>query len=160
MPKGSTARNIAHRNAALLVRQTGLKTCPDCATEKPIEAFHRSKRNLDGRHTYCTPCDSKRSLNWARAHPHAHLNIRRKYRYGMTVVGWFEMFDLQGKVCAICKADKPGGKAWWHTDHCHKTGRVRGILCIHCNRLLGGAQDDVQILEAATAYLRASRNDL
>ena len=39
-------------------------------------------------------------------------------------------------------------------DHCHITKKVRALLCPHCNRLLGCAQDDVQILKNAVGYLK------
>ena len=43
--------------------------------------------------------------------------------------------------------DKP------NIDHCHKTGLVRGLLCGHCNNLLGRCNDDVEILKNAVRYL-------
>jgi hypothetical protein len=62
-------------------------------------------------------------------------NNLARYR-GMTETIWEEMFNKQGRVCAICKATEPRGVGW-HTDHCHTTGKVRGILCHDCNMGLG-----------------------
>jgi hypothetical protein len=42
-------------------------------------------------------------------------------------------------------------------DHCHQTKRVRGVLCQHCNTLLGMAKDKIRVLRAAIKYLRTNR---
>mgnify|MGYP002414081203 FL=1 len=62
------------------------------------------------------------------------------------------MLEQQGGVCAICAKDQHRGVNW-HTDHCHKTKRVRGILCRPCNIMLGHIKDDVAVLKAAVDYL-------
>lgn len=76
-----------------------------------------------------------------------------KRKYGLTSVQWDELLTSQGGRCLICKTDKPTGKKPWDTDHCHTTGRVRGILCHHCNVLLGHAKEDVDTLRSAIEYL-------
>jgi Recombination endonuclease VII len=62
------------------------------------------------------------------------------------------MFAQQGECCAICKTTEPGHHGW-AIDHCHTTGKVRGILCQKCNPMLGYARDQIAILEAAIDYL-------
>lgn len=78
-----------------------------------------------------------RSLEWNRAHPERMAASTRrsqlKRKYGLTKEGWTEKFEAQGSCCAICQTKDPGSKSGWHTDHCHKTGRLRGILCYNCN---------------------------
>lgn len=62
------------------------------------------------------------------------------HAYGITLAQWIEVFKHQGEVCAICKRGlRPGSH--WHTDHDHKTGLFRGILCSQCNRALGKIED-------------------
>ena len=66
--------------------------------------------------------------------------------------------DRQVGCCAICGdslifPDKPT-KSTFHIDHCHTTGRVRGVLCVHCNRLLGVAKESIDILQKAIKYLQ------
>ena len=86
-----------------------------------------------------------------------HVKKRRLKRvYNLTQEQWDTMFESQNHCCAICKSTDPVAK-YWHTDHCHTTGKVRQILCQPCNHLLGHASDDVNILKSAVAYLNASK---
>ena len=73
-------------------------------------------------------------------------------RYGLTVAAWDAMLAGQNHSCAICKTVQ-SGKRRWHTDHDHRSGIVRGILCDLCNKMLGQAKDDAVRLRAAANYL-------
>lgn len=72
--------------------------------------------------------------------------------YGISLQEWYTLFDQQNNICAICGADQPRGKNW-HTDHNHKTGKVRGILCGWCNTALGKFQESEDIMRKAVKYL-------
>ncbi len=78
---------------------------------------------------------------------------RRLRRYNLTLEDYQELFKTQGSKCGICGTLQPTTKNW-HLDHCHTTLKVRGILCHHCNLLLGNSRDSVEILEAAIRYLK------
>lgn len=86
------------------------------------------------------------------ANPNKHKSNRLKNTYGITLEQRDEMLLAQGGVCAICSSDTPGKKDW-AVDHCHKTKRVRGILCQHCNFMLGHARDSKDTLSKAIQYL-------
>lgn len=80
-----------------------------------------------------------------------------KKKYGITAGEWDVMFAAQGARCAICRADKPGGK-YWHTDHMGPIpctpAHIRGILCLHCNHAIGmGSEDDLSKQRARARYL-------
>jgi hypothetical protein len=67
------------------------------------------------------------------------------------------MLAAQNGRCAICPREiSPEIARSLHVDHCHKTGRVRGLLCRKCNLGLGNYDDTPEHLEKAAAYLRAS----
>jgi hypothetical protein len=90
-----------------------------------------------------------------------HAKAKRRV-YGISPEEFAAMLAAQGGRCAICGADKPSGKGDWHLDHDHafeKRDRRghRGVLCAHCNVMLGMAADDPARLLAAAAYL-ADRN--
>lgn len=78
-----------------------------------------------------------------------------KIRYGLTEEKYNDMLSKQDNVCAVCKEAFESSKNR-HIDHCHKSGKVRGIICNHCNRALGAVRDRVDILDSLIEYLRAN----
>ena len=82
------------------------------------------------------------------------LERRRKLRkYGLTEETYTALLNNQKGVCAICKSPNFNGRNW-HLDHDHATGKLRGILCHHCNLMLGNAKDTIETLENAIKYLQ------
>ncbi len=83
----------------------------------------------------------------------AHL--RRKY--GLPFGEFDRMLAEQGGVCAICGgppvARKCAQPARLHVDHDHVTGKVRSLLCMMCNQMLGSCRDTAAILKAGIEYL-------
>ncbi len=84
--------------------------------------------------------------------------LRLSQRYGMKEETYFKMVEDQGGLCAICKQDKD-----LCVDHEHLPGdseqgrvygKIRGLLCVNCNTMLGHAYDSIPVLESAIAYLR------
>jgi len=79
--------------------------------------------------------------------------------FGITLEQYREMQKSQGNVCAICGKpettvdQRKQGCRELAVDHCHKTGKVRGLLCGHCNKALGKFKDNISVLESAIAYL-------
>lgn len=73
-------------------------------------------------------------------------------KYGITLEEKEFMVDSQGGSCAICGCDF-SGEVKPNIDHCHATGKVRGILCRKCNSVLGLADDDAHRLGVAISYL-------
>ena len=77
-----------------------------------------------------------------------------KRRYNLTR----EQVDAMAAAgCSICgRTDWPGRHARPHVDHCHSTGKVRGILCSECNTGLGKFKDDPERLRRAAAYVEGA----
>lgn len=83
------------------------------------------------------------------------LNSVLKKHYGITLADFERLLSNQGGVCAICKKARVSKThPRLNVDHCHKTGRVRGLLCWMCNRGIGLLGDDRSIILAAAEYLR------
>jgi len=76
----------------------------------------------------------------------------RARRYGLSLADYRALQARQGNACAICRKVTRA----LCIDHCHVTGRVRGLLCRSCNSALGFYADDPRLLCAALAYLRAA----
>lgn len=92
------------------------------------------------------------------SNPEKKRKNKLKSEYGMTTEQWQDMFKSQGCKCAICNAADTGSKNGWNTDHCHKSGRVRFILCAHCNRGLGAFRDNPEIMRKAADMLEEIQN--
>lgn len=90
---------------------------------------------------------------------HAALVLRSSHLrrlYGITAEQFDAMALAQGGVCGIC--GKPDANKRWkgrlHVDHCHKTGKVRGLLCTSCNLTLGRIGESIGTALALIDYLR------
>lgn len=86
---------------------------------------------------------------------------RRQYYikcvYGLTPEEYEAMFEAQGRRCAACPNTTPGAGRQWNVDHCHTTGKVRGILCHGCNLALGMVYDDPARLRSLADYIESKK---
>jgi hypothetical protein len=78
-------------------------------------------------------------------------------KYGISIDDYEALLAAQGGTCALCDATPATQSAkyrtYLHVDHCHATGRVRGLLCGEHNLLIGRFNDDPQRLRAAADYI-------
>lgn len=141
-----------------------LRQCLTCKEAKPLEDFVRNKKGKGGRKNYCRVCHNeaqrahvfKRKTEdpeqWRLFRWEKHI----KSAYGLTPEDYWSMAEGQNHKCAICGTnDNFAAKVptRLYVDHCHKTGKVRSLLCYHCNSLLGLCKEDKKILEKAIDYL-------
>lgn len=114
------------------------KICAECEKNRLIKQFTSPQGRV------CKPCQKeKRTANARRKH--------LKETYGITQEEYDLMLEAQGGRCYICKGQRNYNL---QVDHCHKTGRIRGLLCKMCNkRLLPSVRDSVARLLAAAKYL-------
>lgn len=144
-----------------------LKRCPCCKQEKNIFDFAiRLTGKRSGQAvTYCKICTLEKEKNRKQRDPTIYRRVewpsKLKNLYGITVDIYYQMLENQGGGCAICKTKVPSQRARkyakyeaFFVDHCHSTGRVRGLLCNRCNRGLGYFDDELQRLIAASNYLK------
>lgn len=81
---------------------------------------------------------------------------RLKKHYDLSVDQYRQMLGRQNGTCAICHGPPKGkgaDKGRYHVDHCHKTGKVRGLLCSSCNLAIGYLGDDAQRVRRAAQYI-------
>lgn len=76
--------------------------------------------------------------------------LARLKKYGVTYKEWMALLSQYSGRCWICREREATS-----TDHCHRTGRVRGALCHWCNSQLGAIEKDGW-LESALSYLKDS----
>lgn len=76
---------------------------------------------------------------------------RIKKIYGLSKDEYFALLFSQLSKCAICGTDVSEKN---HIDHCHSTGKVRGILCSKCNQGIGLFCESVDLMQSAIAYIK------
>jgi hypothetical protein len=133
--------------------------------ERNPERSRLASRNYYARRVAADPgfrekLNNRRKDNYAKQVERDPSTVRRSNlsRYGMTLEDYDARLAAQGGRCAICGALEPGSNRSdkFFVDHDHATGAVRGLLCSHCNRGLGGFRDDLTLLDKARAYLVGS----
>jgi hypothetical protein len=137
-----------------------MKKCRCCLERKSNENFPASYTGNPS--TKCQDC-------WDAGFQGVNNRITGTFRdywlrkkFGIGEEDYAALFEKQGGKCAICGSDSPkgrksgrGGKVNnFYVDHCHQTGKVRGLLCNHCNRGLGLLGDNLAALESAVTYLK------
>ena len=141
-----------------------MKTCTVCRNTKNIDCFYKRAASPDGYATQCKTCDNERRKAWKEANPEANQRSSRNNqllkRYGMTLSEYEELLNGQNGKCGICyTSENYTGhtgyrKDWsWSVDHCHKTGKIRGLLCNNCNRALGLFKDNKEVMLKALSWL-------
>jgi len=140
------------------------KKCIKCGQIKSLELFHKAPSNKDGRNSECKKCCHFR-LKIQRRNPIFKQKFKEyqrnsifKFRYGITTKEFEKMVKKQKNKCIICNEEPKKTKAFqtWnlHIDHCHKSKKIRGLLCHLCNRGLGLFKDDINLLKKAVKYLK------
>jgi CRISPR/Cas system-associated protein Cas10 (large subunit of type III CRISPR-Cas system) len=134
------------------------KKCTICLEFKNRGEFPPSAlRRSDYR---CTKCSNKRKYTIVKKYPEKFRAIgikgERKYRlkwYGVTIEWYENKLKEQDYRCAICGNKSDILKKQLDVDHCHYTGKVRGLLCNRCNTGLGQFKDNEKIINNAISYL-------
>ena len=110
-----------------------------------------------GRTSSCKTCKlEKAKMQWT---PRKQSSYKLMSNYGLTQEDYTNMLATQNGVCAICKcAETAKSNAGYvknlAVDHCHVTGKVRGLLCHDCNTGIGKLKDNISLLESAIKYLK------
>ena len=151
-----------------------MKHCPRCDKTKPLSEFY-SKRLTSGKvsvRSYCKGCGRKERDAWRKSSTKDNernkaynktnaeeirgKKLAKNYWPNLTwqeaLAGWNRLYVQQNGLCAF------GHKATkLHVDHCHTSGKPRGLLCYNCKIGLGRFKDNTEVLEKASAYLKKHR---
>lgn len=131
--------------------RTGSQKCYLCDIVKPLAEFHRDRNRKIGHSVYCKVCACEKSREWRAADTERAKDLNRHRAFGLRRGEYAAMSAAQNGFCACC-GRTPGAKGL-AIDHCHRTGRVRGLLCGNCNLGLGNFQDNPELLRKAISYL-------
>ena len=141
-----------------------MKVCTKCGLSKDETEFYLEKaKRKDGsirefRRSHCRACETSRKRKADKRTKRERAEYHQLKKYGITLDIKEELLKSQGGHCALCPTKKPGGRNnKWHTDHCHETGAIRGILCDKCNRGIGMLGESSERLLRASQYVAHSR---
>lgn len=123
-------------------KRASKKKCCLCKEIKPSKEFYLSNTNNDGLHGWCKECSDRKTTENG-----------RKRVYGVTPEHFKKMLKKQNGKCQICDVQEIKSKKAFCVDHNHKTNKVRGLLCMKCNFLIGFCDENPKILKNAILYI-------
>jgi Recombination endonuclease VII len=124
-----------------------MKICPKCTKE------NNTKK------TYCNECNKQYERSrWSKLPTEKKRAKWLKNKYDLTFEEYESKFNQQDGRCECCSKSisittTGNGPDTACVDHCHTTGKVRGLLCNHCNRALGLLKEDVEVMKKLIIYL-------
>lgn len=148
------------------------KRCSRCLEIKAIELF---RKRAKGYESYCKQCEANYNKeylkNWVIKNRNKSNTIKTKYqksskgkinskyskiksRYGLTKEEYDRLIISTGNICSLCNNEFINNK--YCVDHCHSTGKIRGIICDRCNKALGLVKDSKTTLMNMLNYLESN----
>lgn len=154
------------------------KECRKCHKLKPLSQYHLNgyrrrdgtsatrndckKCNKESHHKYVTERRIKiNKYNRIRYRKYDRQRMREyglKKTYGITLEAYEELLKKQNFKCAICEINQEHFTRRFDVDHCHDSKKIRGLLCIRCNRGIGLLKDDVSVLKKAIEYINKNKS--
>jgi hypothetical protein len=140
----SSKRTISNQNKAMIAFEDG-STFYESDSQCPNGHYKRFITSNN-----CVDCGLQTSRDRAKKAKWARI----KKEYGLEESDVALMLEKQGCHCLICGTNIHAG---YHIDHCHSTGKVRGLLCSKCNQAIGLLKEDEELFSKAANYIRSHR---
>jgi hypothetical protein len=135
------------------------KVCSGCKEEKDVSLFYADKRLKSGFGSRCKACHllvTKKNSK-LRGWTEKDKETRYNRQYSLKPGEYAAMLENQDYKCAICVKTEQENNKRLAVDHCHETGKVRKLLCHHCNCALGMVNDSEDILISMLSYLKENK---
>lgn len=143
--------------------------CTRCNSEKDNSEFYKKSRyrkyptSKAGYSATCKKCILAEREEYYLLNPEKRVAADRKQhlkRYGLTPEAYNELFFKQNGRCEGCKQHQNDFNRNFAVDHDHSTGKIRGLLCVGCNLILGYAEDNSVVLLNLIKYLDSNNSEL
>ena len=131
------------------------KQCTSCGQIKPVTQFYKRKSRRDGEGLVptCKPCTIKRNRERYHANPNEINDRRAAKTYGTTLEHIQQMRTNADGICQCCGLPGEGHYKRLVIDHCHSTGKIRGLICAKCNTVLGLVKDRIEVLQNLQTFI-------
>ena len=131
-----------------------MKQCRTCGEHKQPAEFPPRRRR-------CKTCTAQYLAEWKVRNPHKIREYALLKDFGLSHDDYERLWAQQNGLCAICEQPEQalmyGKEMKLAVDHCHETGKVRGLLCANCNRGIGMLKDNPAWLRKAAQYVEKGR---
>lgn len=133
-----------------------MKLCSVCKQTKDLGAFYSRLDRFQQFQSECKECCRIRRAKWWKSESGklSSRNSKLKARFGITLQQYNQLLENQNFKCLICTATESVLGHSLAVDHCHTTGKIRGLLCKSCNIGIGNLKDNIQNLQNAIKYLK------
>lgn len=134
----------------------GQRLCRKCGKWRdPQSDFHKNGSTADGLANLCKPCANANTLRWGADNEDRRRTGSYMRRYGISLDEYNALLKRQKNRCAICRA-KPSKRRILDVDHCHESGKIRGLLCNPCNMAVGLIKNNPRTARRMAVYLGRS----
>lgn len=134
-----------------LIASGATRKCNKCNEILPVTDFHIKADKNNKHYRFNSPCKScahiGRNINYQKAY-------QRKVKYNLSQEEYDFKLKQQNYSCAICDIHQDDYSKEFSVDHCHKTGKVRALLCNQCNSGIGFFRESVSIMKKAISYIK------
>jgi hypothetical protein len=127
------------------------RKCNCCNEILLVSDFYIKKSNNENHFRFNSPCkfcsNINRNINYQKQY-------HRKLKYNLTQNDYEKMLINQNYSCAICGIHREDLNKDLAVDHCHLTGKIRGLLCANCNSGIGFFKENLFKLKSAIKYIK------
>jgi len=137
-----------------LIKSKAKRTCKRCNENKTCDNFFIVKSKNKNQYRFNTPCKDCYKQKYQNEDRKKYIKFYLKKRnFGISESEYNTMLKTQNNCCAICGIDRKAITKDFAIDHCHSTGKIRGLLCSNCNIGIGMFNDNIDVLNKAIKYL-------
>jgi len=139
------------------------KTCCTCKQTLPLKDFYKRGENREKTRSDCKKCTLEKHSQYGFINYAVSKRRHLKDDFNITLEYYDDLVRKQNNKCAICKQEETAltnNKSRIKSlcvDHCHKTGKIRGLLCQKCNLILGIMKDNTELFKECTNYLEINK---
>jgi hypothetical protein len=160
-----------------------MKNCsnPSCTQNNPqsLECFSKDSYQMNGLRCRCKNCCKDQLVKYVKNNREKVLKSYETYdkkrkdqkrinsknsdlmrRYNITLEQYNDLLFKQNSTCLICHKHRNELNKDLVVDHCHETGKIRGLLCNMCNTSLGFIKEDFQSAINLAKYIQIHKDVL